>query len=298
MKKFLLCSIGAACLLSACVKQNVALISTPVTVVSQIVSLDIPNQYITSPDQNTTTNFTYQGKLLSHVTIAHVFHDFGTHYITTDFTYDANGLLKSSAISPSAIFTNCYDITSSTVTNSGGHISSISFYERDGTLAQTYTLTYENGLLKQIFGPNSAKISYSYDENGNNTSELDEDYKNGQPTGDQLQVTNSTFDDKVNFSSLVPLWVYFKCYTIANSEVTNDNSAELYTLSESMTYQPGKNNVLQSCMHGTFLPRTYYYEPNIPTQFTYNYVYNEQGYPTTINYPGLFKNTCTYTTVQ
>lgn len=297
MKKNLLCSVGAACLLSACVKQNVALISAPLTVVSRIVSLDIPASIATAyPVQNTVTDFTYNGKLLSNVTSIHTFQDIHRDQIITDFSYDANGLLKSTAISLAVGYANHnFDITSSTVTYSGNHISSISFYQRDNTLANTFTLTYENGLLKQICDPNSAKITYCYDDNGNNIRELDEVYQNGQPTGEQYQLTNSSFDDKVNFASLIPLWVYFKCYTMAGKIV--NNKFDVFTLGESLTYSPGKNNAVQSCRQGTF-PFNTDYNNIIHPQVTYDYQYNTQDYPTSINNPGITNKTITYTTVQ
>jgi hypothetical protein len=300
MKKILLCLIGVTFLLSSCLKRNLAPVSTSGIVISQITSNDLTLSADTSfPYARTVTNFTYNSKLLSAVSSKHTF-NFKQDEILTNFTYNSSGQLKGTTISLSRGYQWLDDdITSSIVTYSGDHISTISFYQRNQLLNRTFTLTYENGLLTQLCDPNSIKITYTYDDKGNNTKELDEEYDNGQPDGKQIQVTNSAFDNNVNFSSVVPLWVYFKCYSIAQSFHTiSDTRFDLYVLDESLTYAPGKNNPLSTCKNGDPFINSNSYGRQAPTPITYSYKFDANGYPTTITAANLFTNKYVYTTTQ
>lgn len=263
MKQTLSVLLLAATIISSCSKSssNKTTKSTPTVLLTEVIDNISGDPYIGKP----LYQFTYNGKQLTKAVINH-------YSITPDvetdlFNYDSNGHLTGTTISHSLV--NSYDDVSSTVTYSGDNISEIQFYSAPNVLDKNMDikLTYANGKLTHWFNSYEVSDTYTYDSNGNNTTEVATEYQSGQPDGSVSTTINSGFDNQSNLTQAVPLWIYFRAYTE----------------DQCLAYTPGTNNPLTSNDGGAF---------------TYTYQYNSYGYPSAITGAGGYPQSYTYQYTQ
>jgi hypothetical protein len=221
------------------------------------------------------TDFTYAGKRLTvaHTrTISQGITSQPLPQSTNTFIYNDNQVLTGSNIVLAQSFpVPDWAIERAAITCSNGRITKITFYRFDQTIANEYTLTYKSGLLQFICDPNSVMIMYTYDSTGNNIKQCIEEYENGKPTGKMTVVTSTSFDQHKNFQKALPLWVYFKCFDMAEAVYPYD--INFVDLQQSFTNTPGLNNPLNMVTNGSSAAITYQY--------------NSAGYPEMIRYPNI-----------
>jgi hypothetical protein len=250
MKKEIFYFIGIALFLSSCVKQNTLKMANLAATVAPFYGLTKVTgfNFSTMIDCNTvpepdTTVIGYNDRLLTSYVHLTSYYQLKPYLINTNFAYDSQGHLTSTEIN---LFhqnqdQDC-DIISSVVTYLGTHIRTIAFYQRNKVLNSTITLTYENDLLTQVFNPNKESTNYIYDNNGHNIKEVHETYANGVRTGKTSVQTNSSFDSNLNLANTFPMWVYFKCYTTAQSAATPAFQRTQDNLASIMNHTPGVGN--------------------------------------------------------
>jgi hypothetical protein len=276
MKNNLLLIACAILAFSSCRKGDLSPVSKPAahdstTVISNIIRKPYnPNKI---DFDYYTTDFTYSGKrLISAQTNTVDRHVIGMARpgLTNNFIYDDNQELTGSTCHISqGLPEPDWAIGGSKITCSNGQITKITFIQFDQKVSSEYTLTYKNGLLEFICDPNSVMIMYTYDSKGNNIKQCIEEYKNGKPTGKISVVTSSSFDENKNFQKALPLWVYFKCFDMAQSAFSSD--IYFNDLQQSFTNSPGLNNPTNITTDGV--------------SATIGYQYNSEGYPSVIVYP-------------
>jgi hypothetical protein len=299
MKKNLLLSAFFALLISACNKQTdniqpIALINDLKTslVSSSSIRLDTIKQCTLNQGPNPyyyITAFTYTGKLLQSSNSNNIQKIpgpggvpiyYGTSVRTYFYYYNNNDQLTNTFISP------IHDgpvapeqLESSKVTYADGHIATIEFFRQHGISCKKFFLTYSKDQLTEIYEPNTVKINYEYDAKGNNTKEIYQLFINGAPIQNAVITKISTFDDKPNFQKALPLWVYFKCYDLANIGKP-DIGLDFTVLQKGFTNTPGANNPLTLSTNGTQSAFTYkYYDNNYPfeindSQYIWHYSYS------------------------